>query len=229
LTKTTLTFKPVVKDRLFYDRYEYCFGFNLAVATVLRGLKSELIDTRLDQRIEWREMAKKRWKNNVDVMGWNLINDQVRADLHNVCDAIVDSGVDCKISVSHHVGYLYTNDLSLIDHLRSFKCLSGMKYSRAVINRPKNTVLLKKSLYKYRSYFQYIKLTNQEKENIRNFFDNQQEHIRISPSLYEFLHIKPYQRMMDYYFIDYNDAQWLTMLALIRPGLIRKTQQIVTK
>jgi hypothetical protein len=34
---------------------------------------------------------------------------------------------------------------------------------------------------------------------------------------------------MDHYFIDYNDEQWLTMLSLIRPGLIRQTQQIVTK
>ena len=73
------------------------------------------------------------------------------------------------------------------------------------------------------------KLTNQEKENLKNFFTNQTEHIRISPSLHVFLHEKPYQRTMDHYFIDYNDEQWLTMLALIRPGLIRRTLEIVTK
>jgi hypothetical protein len=214
---------------LFYDRYEYCFAFNLAEATVLRGLKHELIDSRLDQRIEWREIARRRWKNTVDTMGWNLINDQVREDLHTICEVIVDSGVDCKIAVSHHVGYLYTNDVNLIDHLRTFRCLSGMKYSRAVVNRPKNTILLKKSTYQKRSYFHYVKLTYQEKENLHNFFDNQKEHIRTSPSLDTWLRTLPFYRTQDHYFIDYNDEQWLTMLALIRPGLIRKTLSIITK
>lgn len=229
MIKSTLKFEPVVKDQLFYDRYEYCFSFNLAEATVLRGLKHDLIDARLDQRIEWREMARKRWRNTIDTMGWNLINDQVRIDLHTVCDIIIESGADCKIAVSHHRGYLYTNDLGLINQLKKLRCLSQMNYTRAVVNRPKNTILLKKSLYTKRSYFIYVKLTNQEKTNIRNFFNNQQEHIRVSPSLHTFLNEKPYLRTMDHYFIDYNDEQWLTMLALIRPGLIRKTQQIVTK
>jgi hypothetical protein len=229
LTISIQTFSPVIKDQLFYDRYEYCFGFNLAEATVLRGLKHELIDARLDQRIEWREIARKRWKNTVDTMGWNLINDQVRADLHSVCDAIVASGEDCKIAVSHHRGYLYTNSLELIDQLRPLRCLSGMTYSRAVINRPKNTILLKKSDYTRRSSFQYVKLTEQEKINLTAFFTTHQAHIRTSPSLHTFLHEKPYLRTMDHYFIDYNDDQWLVMLALIRPGLIRKTQQIITK
>ena len=229
MTNSNLKFKSVVKDRLFYDRYEYCFGFTLAEATALRGLRHDLIDERLDQRIEWREIARKRWKNTIDSMGWNLINDQVRADLHLVCAAIVASGADCKIAVSHHVGYLYTNSVELIDHLRTFRCLSGMKYSRAVVNRPKNIILLKKSAYSRRSYFHCIKITAQEKDNLNNFFDNHTEHIRLSPSLNSFFTEKPYLRTMDHYFIDYNDEQWLTMLSLIRPGLIRRTQQIVTK
>lgn len=222
-------FKPVVKDQLFYDRYEYCFGFTLAEASVLRGLNHKLIDSRLDQRIEWREVARKRWKNSIDTMGWNLINDQVRADLHTICNIILESRVDCKIAVSHHNAWLYTNTLELIDRLRFLRPLSNMHYTQAVINRPKNTVLLKKSLYSKRSYFHYIKLTTQEKENIRNFVNVQKEHIRTSPSLHTFLNEKPYSRTLDHYFIDYNDEQLLTMLALIRPGLIRKTQQIITK
>ena len=76
-------------------------------------------------------------------MGWHAINDQVREHLHTLCDVIVNSGVDCKIAVSHHVAYLYTNDIPLIDRLKKFRCLSNMSYTRAVINRPKNTIILK--------------------------------------------------------------------------------------
>ena len=163
MTNLNLKFKTVVKDQLFYNKYEYCFSFNLAEATVLRGLKHDLIDSRLDQRIEWREIARIRWRNTLENTHWNVITDEVRADLHTVCRAIVESAADCKIAVSHHVGYLYTNDIPLIDHLKTFRCLSGMNYTRAVINRPKNTILLKNSPYRNRSYFYYLKLTAQEK------------------------------------------------------------------
>jgi hypothetical protein len=89
--------------------------------------------------------------------------------------------------------------------------------------------LLKNSRYDSRSYFNTTKLNLQEKETLKNFFLNQKEHIRLSPSFDEWLMTKPFQRLMDHYFIDYTGEQWLTMLSLIRPGIIRKTQQIVTK
>ena len=87
LTKLIQNFKSIIKDRLFYDRYEYCFCFTLAEANVLRGLKHELIDSRLNQRIEWREMARQRWPKTSEGTFWNTITDQVREDLHTICEA----------------------------------------------------------------------------------------------------------------------------------------------
>jgi hypothetical protein len=227
LTKSILKFKSVVKDQLFYDRYEYCFGFYLPEANTLRGIKQhDQIDERLKQRTEWRELATKRWHAGIPTR-WNPITDQVRQDLHEVGDLVLDS--DCKLVVTSDNGWIYTNDLTLIDQLRSMKCLKSKTYARAVINRAKNTILLKNSQYTSRSYFNTTKLTFQEKETLKNFFLNQREHIRLSPSFNEWITIKPFQRLMDHYFIDYTGEQWLTMLSLIRPGLIRKTQQIVTK
>ena len=195
----------------------------------MRGLDHSLIDARLDQRIEWRNNARKRWKASTEGTGWNEITAQIREDLHKVCDTILTSKVDCKLVVSTHFGWLYTNNLELISQLVTFRCLTGKRYTRAVVNRPKNTILLKNSRYSNRSYFAYSKLTAQEKETLKNFFANQKDHIRISPSFAHWLHESPYLRMQDYYFVDYTDQQWLTMLSLIRPGLIRKTQTIVTK
>jgi hypothetical protein len=226
LSLTNPKFVAVQKDQFFYGRYEYCFGFTLAEANILRNLNHESIDSRLDQRIEWRETARKRFQSDG---GWNKITPQIREDLHNVCDAILQSGVDYKLVVTTHFGWLYTNSITLIKQLMKFRCLSGMTYTQAVINRPKNTILLKNSPHQSRSYFYNLKLTEQEKHNLKNFFSNQKEHVRISPSLANFLYEKPYQRIQEYFFIDYVGDQWLTMLSLIRPGLFRKTLAIINK
>lgn len=226
---SNLKFKPVVKDQLFYDQFEYCFSFTLAEANAMRGLSHKEIDARLDQRIEWRELARKRWRSTAEGTGWNEITTQIREDLHQVCDLILSANVAYKLIVSTHFGWIYTNDLALIDQLRQLRCLSSKSYSQAVINRPKNTVLLKNSRHQLRSYFYSIKLTTAEKQTIQGFFANQQEHIRTSPSFAIWLTESPYLRLQDYFFIDYSGAQWMTMLSLIRPGLIRKTQTIITK
>ena len=226
MTNLNLKFKSVVKDQLFYNQYEYCFGFGLAEANVMRGLDHKLIDSRLDQRIEWREVARRRWQSTLSI-GLNPITEQVREDLHTVCNLLVDK--TCKLVVSTNFGWVYTNDLNLIDQLRPVRCLTNKTYTQAVVNRPKNTIRLKNSSHKYRSYFCNIKLTSAEKDNLRNFFVNQQEHVRTSPSFNRWLTEQPYMRTQDYFFIDYTGEQWLTMLALIRPGLIRKTQTIITK
>jgi hypothetical protein len=199
----------------------------LPEANILRGIKHiDQINPRLDDRIEWRNEVKQRWASSMSGR-WNVITDQVRLDLQQIGDIVLNN--DCKLVVSSDFGWVYTNDLKLIDHLRSVKCLRNKTYSQAVINRPKNTILLKKSPHQQRSYLVNIKLTVQEKETLKGFFKNQQEHIRTSPSFYHWLYGQSYMRTQDYFFIDYSGDQWLTMLSLIRPGLIRKTQQIVTK
>lgn len=228
MTKTTLQFKSVTKDRLFYDRFKYCLGFTMAEANVLRGLNHRWIDARLDQRIEWRELARKRWNSSFEPQGWNEITTQIRADLHAVCQAITEFGCEYKLTVSTHSAWLYTNDPALIDHLRTFRCLTNKNYTQARVNRPKNTVVLKNSLYTNRSYMINVKLTTAEKETLKNFFTNQQEHVRISPSFRHWLYESPYYRLQDYYFVDHNGDTWLTMLGLVRPGLIRKRLEIIT-
>jgi hypothetical protein len=70
-------------------------------------------------------------------------------------------------------------------------------------------------------------LTTDEKDRILTFLQGQAD-VRISPALTEWI-ATPFNRTQDYFFVDYNAESWLTMLALIRPGLIRKTVQIVAK
>jgi hypothetical protein len=71
-----------------------------------------------------------------------------------------------------------------------------------------------------------IKITDEQKNALKNFLKNQQESARLSPALAHWITIS-FNRTQDYFFIDHSEMSWLTMLGLVRPGLIRKTMQII--
>jgi hypothetical protein len=58
---TSPKFKPVRKDRLFYDQFEYCIGFRLDEVSCLRVLDHAHIDDMIERRKQWREIAQQRW------------------------------------------------------------------------------------------------------------------------------------------------------------------------
>jgi hypothetical protein len=101
-----------------------------------------------------------------------------------------------------------------------------VKYTQSVVVRARNTITLKNPQHRYRSYFKSVKLTAEEKNQI-NAFLTQQE-VRVSPALKSWI-ATPFIRAQDHFFVDYDSEYWLTMLSLVRPGLIRKTVQIVAK
>ena len=189
----------------------------------------------LERRKEWREIAQERWvtfgqKHNAQhtilTRRWNEITDQVEQDLYDFADILRNSGVDLKLVVSANYGWVYTNSLELISQLKPMRMLTGKKYSEAVVDRPKNTIKLQNPRHQFRSYFKITKITNQQKDMLVNFLNNQQSGIRISPSLAEWT-TSAFYRTQDYFFVDHNEMSWLTMLGLVHPGLIRKTQQII--
>jgi len=230
----TLKFKSIVKDRLFYDRFKYRISFGLTEISCLREqeLDRNHIRHMLNRRKQWREVAHQRWvtigqKHNVrPTRLWNEITDEVEQNLYDFADILRNSGVDFKLIVSANCGWVYTNSLKLIGELKSMHMLTGKKYSKAVIDRPKNTIKLKNPRYQLRSYFKITKITNQQKDMLINFLNNQQSSIRISPALAVWM-TSAFHRTQDYFFVDHNEMSWLTMLALVHPGIIRKTQQII--
>jgi hypothetical protein len=221
-----------VKDRLFYDRFQYCISFGLAEISCLR--EQELDCTRishmLDRRKQWREVAHQRWNgqkpNAQHSRLWNEITKEVEQNLYDFADILRNSATDFKLVVSSNCGWVYTNSLELISQLKPMRMLTGKKYSEAVIDRPKNTIQLKNPRHQFRSYFKITKITSQQKDMLINFLNNQQSSIRIGPALATWT-TSAFHRTQDYFFVDHNEMSWLTMLALVHPGIIRKTQQII--
>ena len=225
----TLKFKPVVKDRLFYDRFQYSISFYLEEATCLRELDHEYINTMIRRRIHYRDVSQQSWlngKQSIMSRRWKDITDETVANLHAVTDIMIDSKLDFKLVTSLNTVWVYTNAQSLINKIDQLDFLKHKSYTEAVINRPKNTIRLKNPRHTNRSYLKIEKLTAEQKTQLINFFVNQTGHIRVSPGLAEWCD-SAFHRTQDYYFIDHDGESWLLMLSLIHPGLIRKTVGLI--
>jgi len=231
LTNPIRQFKSVVKDRLFYNRFEYAISFTIDEASALRNLDHTEIDLMIQRRREWRGMALQRWQKSNNAVGNILgrrrkeITDQTVEDLHALAELLLTASSDFKLVVSVNQGHVYTNDLILLDQLDQFDSLTHKSYSRASIARPRNTIKLKDPKHQFRSYFKLTKITNEQKNQLTSFLLNQHA-VRLSPALTSWID-GSFNRTQDYFFIDHNEMTWLTMLSLVRPGLIRKTMQII--
>jgi hypothetical protein len=184
----------------------------------------------IERRIMWREIAQQRVKNNKS-SPYNIltrrhreITPQTIHDLHELANLLLNTVSDFKLVVSVNEGHVYTNDKSLIDLVSDLSGLTHKEYTRAVVGRPKDTIQLKNPQHQFRSYFKRTKITSEQKDYLMNFLTGQ--NVRISPALRTWFD-QSFNRTQDYFFIDHDTMSWLTMLGLVRPGLIRKTQQII--
>ena len=203
-------------------------------ASALRDLSHKEIDRTIERRREWREIALQRWNKTGTVIGkhHNIlgrrrkeITEETVENLHELADILLTSTVDFKLVVSGNQGHVYTNELTFVNQLDQLPYFTQKHYSQAEVTRPKNTIQLKNPKYKLRSYFKRIKVTAEQKDQLKGFLTNQTT-VRRSPALDRWI-ASVLHRTEDYFFIDHDNMQWLTMLALVRPGLIRKTMQII--
>jgi hypothetical protein len=217
---------------LFYDQYHYCIGFQLDEVSALRELNHQYIDAIMERRKQWRDISLQRWTNTVQ-SNKNIVTRRVKditdenvANLHTLTDILLRSRVDFKLITSVSSAWIYTNDTKLIKQVSELDFLIFKTYTEAKVDRPKNTIKLKDPKHRYRSYLKSVKLTDEEKMHLCNFFANQQGHARISIALVKWMGER-WHRTQDYFFIDHDDESWLVMLALVKPNMIRKTVELI--
>lgn len=205
----------------------------MSEVSCLRELDHTYINTIIERRRQWREVSMLRnWgvglSKNILSRSEREITDETVQHLHTLTDLLLNSNARFKLVTSVNTAWLYTNDYQLLQLVDQLGFLLLKQYSEAVVSRPKDTIKLKNPHHANRAYLTNVKLTSEEKTNLLNFFINQHEHIRISPSLTSFLE-GSFHRTQDYFFFDYTGDSWLLMLNLIRPGLIRKTMSIIAR
>lgn len=231
MTESAVKFLSVGKDRLFYNRFSYCIGFQQDEVSCLRELDHDLIDQQIQRRQQWREHTNMRWASVLKPVSTlngrrKTIQPGTIEDLHTLASVLLHTVADFKLVVSMDQAHVYTNDSDLIDAIDCLPMLRHKTLTQAKVTRPKNTIQLQNPLHQYRTYFKATKLTTVQKQQLMDFLNNQAGHIRISPALKQWFG-QGFNRTQDYFFVDFNSPSWASMLALVTPGLTRKTLCIV--
>lgn len=229
-----LPFKLVPKDRLFYDKFEYCIGFFVEEATALREINHDYVDSILDGRIRYKEDCHRKALQSLQNTSWMMekqfrpITQVTRERLHEVAETLIRANTEYKSVVSMNNMWVYTNSTELINELDDLTFLLHKHYTRAIINRPRDTIIVRRSRFSMRSHLKSVALTAQQADKLRVFFLRNQGEIRLSPGLNEWCQ-GVYRRTMDYYFFDYSDPGWIMMISLINPQLLGKTLTITNE
>ena len=220
----------VTRDRLYFDKWEYCCTFRMPEAGCLRGLSHQDISS----RIEW--ITDSTWANRRPVTPEDVNN------LHAICDFFLTTKHTFKLCVESNTLRVYTNDVELIESIERRGEPRNIRVTQALAINERDVVLLKNPVHVYRTQLRSIKLTQEQKIAIRSMIDNSDGGIRPSPGLDTYLkYVKPQgsrgfpsighgwirgRNLNSTPFIDHSDRKWETMVSLVVPGFISKTMPI---
>jgi hypothetical protein len=209
--------------------------FHVQELSVIRGISQDTPQARdkikkaLIRRDEWRD--KLRNKNYGGTWIWQAkyhqpITDATHENLVTLLGLLLSNRDKYKITLSGDWGYMYTSDTDLLNAVESCDFVTQISLRKCKVNRPKNSIRLRKSKHQYRSYLRNRTLTQQQRTFVSNWLKNQTQ-MRLGPALKAW--IKDDSNIVqDYYFFDHNDMADLAMLNLVHPGLVRRTMTLIS-
>lgn len=234
---------PTSTDRLYHDLYTYSSCLRIPGASALRNWRQGTLQQAQNdvvKRWNWRA-----WRAQLIYGGNKLLNNQggswrpsdldvVRGNqdlelIQSLLGRLRQHQQDIKVQVSHDMLYIYCNDLDIVDFLGDSAGVTLCWTKQAMVDRPRDVVLLRTVNHSRRSFLRERWLSVEHTENLTNFLRNQTE-IRLSPGMQKFL--KMPQRLTkgmyvpSGWFIDHDDNGEIFMLEMVVPRLIRKTVEI---
>lgn len=225
-----ILFEKTSRDSLFYGQWQYAVACDLTLAGCLRNHKFEhdQVLEHITMRKLWDEQWRLRtWNQNFVADRTTRFTVEDELNILTAAEYFRSLKNDFKLVVTRDRIWLYANKISVIKGLTKLAGIDNPRYTEAVVDRPKNSIRIKNSPYELRSYFRWKFLNDTEKDSLRQFLATQQDYVRVSPGLKRYLSGKNYLFLQEYYFIDYTGEQWLLMLSLVHPGMLRKTVTIV--
>jgi hypothetical protein len=227
LSSSSLEPKTQIRNRLFYDRWCYCFKAYQPEFFCLRRLDHAHIDHVISIRKDWGKRMASRQPGS---WYWSSvsISDQDQDNLHAMCDWLLQDTRPRKLVISGSWFYIYTDRRDLVHDLANLPWLdaSRMGLTQVQLAGDPGTITLQQPRYQLRSYFRSLFLEDKRRENLVQILRNQ-ELIRLGPALQRWADHGRHSRTYDYYFIDHDDMGIITLLSLIEPRLIRRTLPIV--
>lgn len=227
MNSSNLEPKPHRRTELYYGRYLYCLRGYQAEFHCLRELNHARIDNIMVARREWGRKIQLRQPGSWYWAALDITEQDV-ANLHSMCDFLLKDDRERKLVISGSWFYFYTNDLPFVTAVTALPWLAKdrLQVTEVELFGQPDTVVRQQPRHSMRSYLRSMILDDRKRETLRTVL-RQQEQIRLSPSLQQWIDHPRWNRIMDHHFIDHDEANIITLLALIEPRLIRRTLPIV--
>lgn len=206
---------------MFYDHYEYGICVSLSEAGCLRAKSHK----ELDHLIEYRNRARAQWGGGLN----QPISKETRDALFAVFDELEPIRDKIKLVISYNIMYIYSNDVSILQHFTDLEQLEFNNAVQSVVDKPRDVVLITNPKFKYRSYFKDRLLETIECERLINFIESRKDVYGVTRTLKASLRRYRSHYLQRHLFVEHNDPKDITMLSLVVPGLIRKTLSVQAK
>jgi hypothetical protein len=215
-----MLFRSDSRVRLYYNQYRYSVSFALPGAHRVRNYKDE--DTIVASVRHYNfSIGTRSWQN--PILASQLEN------LVTIGRLLKTSSDPYKHISSYDQIYIYTNDVALLETIAQSPAVTDAKYSQAVVDLPSDVVVLKRSKYQYRTYFKSKLISTESSTRVSNFLLDRTDCYRFTPGLKHMLQTRKQMYFREYYFVDHNGPGDMLMLAMVCPGVVRKTMPIQTK
>ena len=206
-------FEPISRDRLFFDQFRYGMSFRFSESGRMRQLTHEHIRANCD------------FVNSSMYYHKSRISDHHQELMLKLCDEINSITVPYKRVVYANHQYFYTNNPEIFDRFRNFQGVGWCAYTQAVVDRPRDVVVLKQSDYQWRSYFRDRHYSQDELQVLSRFLLGRPQQFRMTSYWINRLR-KKYSYITSGFFVDHHDQQDVLLLNLAVPNSVRKTLPI---
>ena len=217
-------------DRLFYDQYLYSLKLRMKDFSCLREMRKPLVSLsdvqenvacKFEQRANYNKFFNTSHRTAHDRNQFDLIC------LSDMLSFLWPARDQIKLVFSGDWGYIYSNNKDLLQQISDKKYVHTYYIKETVVDRPKDTILLKSSAYRFRSFLREQLWTMDDKNRMLTYLQNQPD-IKIGRGFQHWLKYETrWLWTRRYHHFDHNDAKIELMLQLICPGIVRATMPII--
>jgi len=222
-----LKFKTRNRDRFFFDQFRYGLRCQIPHITAIRNYTGDFVSDSV--RTHRMLDMYKRWHSHVNGARYDNKEYLTASERDNVIDflsQLCGATEPVRTAVSSDVVWVYSNDCEFLKGLANSDTYNRRpEITEVHLDRPRDSIVLKKSNYQYRTYFRDCNLTLANRQYLQNWIHNQRD-IRLSPGLQEWT-TKDWRNLYSNYFFDHSDMRLTQLLGLIVPQSIKTTKTIV--
>ena len=125
--------------------------------------------------------------------------------------------------------YVYHNDLAVLEDLAAEPDLDQIRWSRAVIDRPRDVIVKRQPSYSYRTYFRERMFRDMDKGRMFRDFLRRQDHWNRSGALDRMMDNGKFFYVQRHHYVEHDDPQDALLMNLHTPNIVRKTVPVRAK